>query len=45
MMDYEVSWIDQTEDAFAQFAFFSDCDPTTFEVAVKEPKWQIGNGC
>lgn len=39
MSDYEVTGID-SEDAFTHFALFSDCDPTTFETAVKEMKWQ-----
>ena len=40
MSDYEVTGIDQTEDPLTHFSLFSDCDPTTFEEAIKEPKWQ-----
>lgn len=36
MEDYEVTEI---EDPITHFALFSDCDPTTFESAVKETKW------
>ncbi|KAF5476385.1 hypothetical protein F2P56_008108 [Juglans regia] len=36
MEDYEVTEI---EDPITHFALFSDCDPTTFESAVKEAKW------
>ncbi|KAJ7980732.1 Retrovirus-related Pol polyprotein from transposon TNT 1-94 [Quillaja saponaria] len=40
MKDYEITGIDQTEDSITHFALFSDYDPTTFESAVKESKWQ-----
>ncbi|KAE8656273.1 hypothetical protein F3Y22_tig00117005pilonHSYRG00292 [Hibiscus syriacus] len=40
MHDYEVARIDQSEDPLNHFALFSDCDPTSFEVAVTEPKWR-----
>ncbi|CAL5333116.1 unnamed protein product [Camellia sinensis] len=40
MSDYEVTGIDQSEDALTHFALFSDCDPTVFENAVKESKWR-----
>ena len=40
MSDYEVTGIDQSEDPLTHFALFSDCDPTSFEVAVTEPKWR-----
>ncbi|RVW92788.1 Retrovirus-related Pol polyprotein from transposon TNT 1-94 [Vitis vinifera] len=40
MSDYEVTGIDQSEDPLTHFALFSDCDPTTFESAVKESKWR-----
>ena len=40
MSDYKVTGIDQTEDPTTHFALFSDCDPTTFESAVKEEKWR-----
>ena len=39
MYDYEVTGIDQSEDPLTHFALFSDCDPTTFESAVKDAKW------
>ena len=39
MYDYEVTGIDQSEDPFTHFALFLDCDPTTFESAVKDAKW------
>ena len=39
MADYEVTGIAQDEDPFTYFAFFSDCDPTTFEAAIKESTW------
>ena len=38
--DYEVTKIDQSEDPFTHFALFSYCDPTLFESAIKESKWQ-----
>ena len=38
MYDYEVTGIDQSEDPLTHFALFSDCDPTTFESAVKDAK-------
>lgn len=40
MSDYEVTGIDQFKDPLTQFALFSNCDPTSFEVAVTEPKWR-----
>lgn len=40
MIDYEVTGVDQGDDPLTHFALFSDCDPTVFEVAVKEPKWR-----
>ena len=40
MIDYEVIGIDQSDDPITHFALFSDCDPTSFEVAVKESKWR-----
>ncbi len=40
MTDYKVIGIDQYEDPLTHFALFSDYDPTTFEVAVKDSKWQ-----
>ena len=40
MTDYEVTRIDQSEDPITHFALFSDYDPTTFESAMKESKWQ-----
>ena len=40
MFDYEVTRIDQSGDSLTHFALFSDCDPITFESAVKESKWR-----
>lgn len=40
MIDYEVTGVDQGDDSLTHFSLFSDCDPTIFEVAVKEPKWR-----
>ena len=40
MSDYEVTRIDQSKDPFTHFALFSNCDPTSFEVAITEPKWR-----
>jgi len=40
MADYEVAGIAQDEDPLTYFALFSDCDPTTFEVAVKTSTWR-----
>jgi len=37
MSDYEV--IGVSESFFTHFVLFSDCDPTTFENALKESKW------
>ena len=37
MTNYEVTGVDQGDDPLTYFALFSDCDPTIFEVAVKEP--------
>ena len=39
MTDYKVTGIDVNEDV-SHFALFADCDPTTFENAVKEEKWR-----
>ena len=39
MQEYEVRGVQQSEDA-AYFALLADCDPTTFESAVKEAKWK-----
>jgi len=39
MMDFKVTGIDVNEDV-SNFAFFADCDPTTFENVVKEEKWR-----
>ena len=36
MKDYEVTGI---QNPITHFALFADCDPTTFESAVKEEKW------
>ncbi|KAK9085017.1 hypothetical protein Sjap_025428 [Stephania japonica] len=38
--DYEVTGIDPGDDTLTHFALFSDCDPTSFEMVVKEPKWR-----
>ena len=40
MEDYEVQGINQNEDPITHFALFSNCDPVTFEDAVKESKWR-----
>ncbi|XP_074580864.1 uncharacterized protein LOC141837341 [Curcuma longa] len=40
MSNYEVTGIDQGDDPLIHFALFSDCDPTTFESAVKDAKWR-----
>ena len=40
MTNYEVTGVDQGDDPLTYFALFSYCDPTIFEVAVKEPKWR-----
>ncbi|KAA0058510.1 Retrovirus-related Pol polyprotein from transposon TNT 1-94 [Cucumis melo var. makuwa] len=40
MTDYEVTGIDESNDPLTYFALFSDCDPTVFEKAIKDPKWQ-----
>ncbi|XP_028098760.1 uncharacterized protein LOC114298399 [Camellia sinensis] len=40
MQDYEVSGVDQSDDPLVHFALFSDCDPVTFQDAVKDQKWQ-----
>lgn len=39
MSDYEVTRIDQTEDPINHFTLFLDCNPTTFESAIKKSKW------
>ncbi|CAL5368353.1 unnamed protein product [Camellia sinensis] len=38
MQDYEVSGVDQSDDPLVHFALFSDCDPVTFQDAVKDQK-------
>lgn len=40
MSDYEVTGIDQSKDPLVHFALFADCDPVTFEKAVKKLKWR-----
>ena len=40
MIDYEVIGINKFKDPFTHFALFSNFDPTIFEVAIKESKWQ-----
>lgn len=41
MQDYEVTDLPQIgDDSITYYALFSDCDPLTFEEAVKEEKWQ-----
>ena len=37
MKDYEVT---RLSNPITYFGFFADCDPTTFESAVKEEKWR-----
>jgi len=39
MQDYEITGVQQSEDT-TYFALFVDCDPTTFESAIKEAKWK-----
>lgn len=39
MEDYEVSG-DQSDDTLAHYALLSDCDPITFQKAIKDLKWQ-----
>lgn len=43
MSDYQVPDNEILEDPLVQFALFSDCDPTTFNEAVKEEKWKRSN--
>lgn len=38
--NYEVTRVDHGDDSLTHFALFSDCDPTTFKVVVKESKWR-----
>lgn len=38
MRDYEVTGIDQFEDSLIHFTLFADCDPITYEKAVKQSK-------
>ena len=40
MQDYEITGVGQHDNAVIHFALFADCDPTTFEVAIKEEKSQ-----
>ena len=40
MTNYEVIGVDQGDDPLTYFAMFSDCDPTIFEMLVKELKWR-----
>ena len=40
MDDYEVTGIGQSKDPIVHFALFADCDPVTFEEAVKQSKWR-----
>lgn len=40
MSNYEITGTDDFEDLLTNYALLSDCDPTTFEVAVKEQKWK-----
>ncbi|TYK18829.1 Retrovirus-related Pol polyprotein from transposon TNT 1-94 [Cucumis melo var. makuwa] len=40
MTDYEVTEIDESDDPLTYFALFSYCNPTVFEEAIKDPKWQ-----
>jgi len=39
MQDYEETGTNQSKDV-AHFALFADCDPKTFEGAIKEEKWR-----
>ena len=38
MEDYEVVGIDMSENSLIHYALFSNCDPTTIEIDVKETK-------
>lgn len=38
MRDLEVTGINQIDDHVTHFALFADCDPATFENAIKEAK-------
>lgn len=40
MRDLEVTGINQIDDHVTHFALFADCDPATFENAIKEAKWR-----
>ncbi|KAF2292469.1 hypothetical protein GH714_023138 [Hevea brasiliensis] len=40
LSNYEVAKIDQSEYRLTHFALFSNCDPTNFESAIKDVKWQ-----
>lgn len=40
MSDFEVTENYQSEDSLTYFALFPYCDPTTFDVDVKEQKWK-----
>lgn len=40
MSDYQVPGSEIPEDPLVQFALFSDCDPTIYEEAMKEKKWE-----
>lgn len=40
MKDYEVTGVNYNEESITHFALYADCDPTTFESAVKESKWR-----
>ncbi|KAH7852154.1 hypothetical protein Vadar_021216 [Vaccinium darrowii] len=38
MQDYVVRGVDQSDDPLIHFALFANCDPVTFQDAVKDPK-------
>lgn len=40
MANFKVTGIDQSEDPVIHFTLFSESDPTSFEEAVKDEKWQ-----
>lgn len=40
MYDYVVSSINDIDDPLTHYVLFSDCNPTVFEVVVKEEKWK-----
>lgn len=39
MLDFEVTRIGQFDSSFTHFALFTNCEPTSFESAIKASKW------